>query len=105
MRFGRLIFILLAIYLVFIGGSAYYSLIFPIRQLHHILISILIIFWLVVRFRRGGFPQTPLNWPIAAAVVVWVLSALLSIDPRMAFENLWFLLIHVVFFFVLVDTF
>ncbi len=105
MRLGRLTFILLAIYLVFIGGSAYYSLVFPIRQLHHILITVLIVVWLVLRLRKGGFPLTPLNWPIIGAIVVWVISALTSIDQRMAFENLWFLLIHAIFFFALVDMF
>ena len=34
MRLGRLAFILFAIYLVFIGGSAYYTLIFPVRIAH-----------------------------------------------------------------------
>ncbi|MBI1279145.1 MAG: hypothetical protein GC179_13545 [Anaerolineaceae bacterium] len=105
MRFGRIAFILFAIYLVFIGGSAYYSLIFPIRQVHHILITLVIAYWLVLRFRRGGFPQTPLNYPIAAAIVVWFFSALMSADRRMAFENMWFLFVHVFFFFALVDMF
>jgi O-antigen ligase/tetratricopeptide (TPR) repeat protein len=105
MRLGRLAFILLAIYLVFIGGGAYYTLVFPIRQFHHILITVLVSLWLILRFRRGGFPATPLNWPIAAAVAVWVFSAVMSTDQRMTFENLWFLLIHVIFFFALVDLF
>lgn len=105
MRLGRLAFILLAIYLVFIGGGAYYTLVFPIRQFHHILMTGLIVLWLVLRFRRGGLPSTPLNWPIAAAVAVWVFSAVMSTDQRMAIENLWFLLIHVVFFYALVDLF
>ncbi len=105
MRLGRLLFILLAIYLVFIGGSAYYTLIFPIRQAHHILITLLVVVWLIQRFRKGGFPQTPLNWPIAAAIAVWVFSAIMSADQRMAFENLWFLFIHTVFFFAITDLF
>ncbi|MBZ0277161.1 MAG: O-antigen ligase family protein [Anaerolineae bacterium] len=103
-RLGRIGFILLAIYLVFIGGSAYYTLIFPVRVLHHVLITLLLTLWLVGQMRRGrGLPHTPLNWPLLAAVIVWLVTALASADPRMALENLWFQVIHVLFFFVLVD--
>ncbi len=106
MRLSRLAFILLAIYFVFIGGSAYYDLIFPIRLFHHLLVTILLAVWLIGRIRRGaGFPKTPLNLPILGAVIVWIVTAAASIDPRMAFENLWFPLTHVVLFFVLVDLF
>ncbi len=105
MRLGRILFILFAIYLIFLGGSAYYSLVFPVRQLHHILMTVVLAIWLVLRVRQGGLPKTPLNLPILGAVVVWVFSALISIDPRMAFENLWFLLLHVIFFFMLIDLF
>jgi O-antigen ligase/tetratricopeptide (TPR) repeat protein len=105
MRLGRLAFIFFAIYLVFIGGSAYYTLIFPVRIAHHILITVVLGLWLVNRIRNGGLPSTPLNLPIAAAALVWLVSAATSIDTRMAFENVWFPLIHIVFFFVLVDLF
>jgi O-antigen ligase/tetratricopeptide (TPR) repeat protein len=106
MRPGRLGFILLAIYLIFIGGSAYYHLIFPVRVFHHVLITGLLGAWLLARILRGqGFPQTPLNLPILGAVVVWFITALTSIDPRMAFENLWFPLTHVLFFFILMEMF
>ncbi|HEX2907402.1 MAG TPA: hypothetical protein VHO69_11110, partial [Phototrophicaceae bacterium] len=102
----RLTFILLAIYLVFLGGSAYYTLIFPIRVFHHLLLTGLLTLWLINRLRsRQGLPQTPLNAPIGAALVVWLISALASADPRMAFENLWLQLIHILFFFVLIDLF
>jgi tetratricopeptide (TPR) repeat protein len=105
MRLGRVGFILFAIYLIFIGGSAYYTLIFPVRIAHHILITIVLGLWLLNHIRLGGLPRTALDWPIGAAIAVWVVSAITSIDARMAFENLWFLLIHVVFFYVLADMF
>ena len=105
MRLGRLAFILFAIYLVFIGGSAYYTLIFPVRIAHHILITVVLGLWLLTRIRRGGLPRTALDWPIGAAVIVWIISAATSIDRRMAFENVWFPLIHVIFFSVLADLF
>jgi O-antigen ligase len=105
MRLGRLAFILFAIYIVFIGGSAYYTLIFPVRIAHHIIITVVLGLWLLTRIRRGGLPRTALDWPIAAGVVMWLISAVTSIDRRMAFENLWFPLIHVLFFYVLADLF
>lgn len=102
----RLGFIFLALYLVFLGGTAYYTLVFPVRVFHHLFITLLLALWLISRLRRGrGLPSTPLNPPLYAAAVVWVLAALFSIDRRMAFEHLWFLLIHLLFFFGLVDLF
>jgi tetratricopeptide (TPR) repeat protein len=102
----RLAFIFLAIYLVFLGGAAYYDLVLPIRLFHHALLTILLAWWLIVRILRGrGLPQTPLNPAIYAAVIVWIVSAAQSLDPRMAFEHLWLQFVHVLFFFVLIDLF
>lgn len=104
MRLARVAVILLVVYLVFVGGSAWYNLIFPVRVIHHALLTGLLALWLIGRLRRDGqLPHSPLNLPIGAAVGVWIASALFSADPRMAFENLWFQLIHVLFFFILVD--
>jgi O-antigen ligase len=106
MRLGRLGFILLGIYLVFLGGSAYYNLIFPVRLFHHALVTLLLAGWLVARIRRGvGLPQTPLNAPLYMAVIVWFITAAASLDPRMAFEHVWFLVIHVLSFLALADLF
>jgi O-antigen ligase/tetratricopeptide (TPR) repeat protein len=106
MRSARIAFIFLALYFTFLGGSAYYNLIFPVRVLHHVLVTLILALWLFSRIRRpGGLPNTPLNLPIFALATVWVVTAVLSIDPRMAFENLWLQLTHVVLFFVLVDLF
>jgi O-antigen ligase/cytochrome c-type biogenesis protein CcmH/NrfG len=99
-------FIFLALYFTFLGGSAYYNLIFPVRILHHVLVTLILALWLFSRIRRrGGLPNTPLNLPIAALSVVWVVTAVFSIDPRMAFENLWLQLTHVLLFYILVDLF
>jgi putative inorganic carbon (hco3(-)) transporter len=104
MRLQRLFFILTALYLVFIGGAAYYNLFPAVRFFHHVFITLLIGGWILIRF-RNGVPKTPLNLPLYALVIVWFASAVLSIDPRMALENTWFLLIHTLFFFILVDLF
>jgi tetratricopeptide (TPR) repeat protein len=102
MRLQRLLLILLAVYVVFVGGSPYSYTIFPVRALHHIVMTVALAWWLI-RHLRDGLPITPLNLALYAAVVVWVISALLSADPRMAFENLWFPLVHLLIFFVLAD--
>lgn len=104
MRSTRLALIFFAFYLTFLGGSAYYVLIFPLRIFHHALITIVLGIWLFRRIRSGnGLPKTPLNSPIYASVGVWFISAITSLDPRIAFENTWFLIIHVVLFFAIVD--
>lgn len=106
MRLGRIAFIFLAIWIVFLGGSAYYALIFPIRVLHHSLMTILLAGWLIHQLRqKRGLPYTPLNKPLAAAILIWIISAVFSSDPRMAFEHLWFQLLHVLLFLALVDMF
>lgn len=106
MRSQRLAFIFLAFYLTFIGGSAYYVLVFPIRFFHHGFLTVLAAWWLYRRFRNGkGIPFTPLNLAIFANVGVWFLTAVTSLDPRMSIENVWFLIMHVLIFFVLVDLF
>ncbi len=74
------------------------------RVFHHAATSLLLAAWLGVRLlRRRGLPPTPLNPVLYIGVGVWFASALLSIDPRMALENLWFPITHLLLFFVMVD--
>ena len=105
MRTRRFAFLFLAFYVVFIGGSAYYTLAFPIRFFHHAVVTVLAASWYYRRWRRDGIPHTSLNKPIVAALVVWAISTATSIDRRMAVEGLWFVLLHVTIFFYLVDLF
>lgn len=106
MRLQRLGFILLAFYLVFLGGSSYYNMIFPLRVFHHAVITLLLVLWLVRRIRRGwGLPATALNPGLYALIIIWFVAAAFSLDPRMSFEQVWFLVTHVMVFWVLVDLF
>jgi tetratricopeptide (TPR) repeat protein/O-antigen ligase len=102
MRSRRLAFLLLAFYLVLIGGGAYYYQFFAFRVLHHAVASFILIVWAAGRL-RSGLPDTPLNLPIYAVVLVWFIGAVFSLDPRTALENLWFPLTHVGIFFILAD--
>ncbi|HRF95281.1 MAG TPA: O-antigen ligase family protein, partial [Aggregatilineales bacterium] len=105
MRSQRLTFVFLAFYLIFIGGSAYYTLVFPIRIFHHAFMSLLMGIWYFRKFRGEGLPQTPLNRPLLAMSAVWVLSTIFGIEPRNAIEGLWFIFLHLTIFFVLIDLF
>jgi len=103
-RLSRLAFIFAAAYLALIGGSVYYYQVFPIRVLHHAVMTVLPIVWLLNRLRKGtGIPSTPLNPLLAALVGVWILAGVFSLDPRSAFENLWFPLTHLVLFLIIAD--
>jgi putative inorganic carbon (hco3(-)) transporter len=104
MRLQRLFFVLAALYLVFVGGAAYYNLVPAVRFFHHIFVTLVLTGFLLMRLRKG-LPATPLNPALYAVVPVWFASALLSADPRMAVENLWLPLAHIVFFFILADLF
>lgn len=104
MRTGRWLFLLAAFYMVLFGGSAYYYQIFAVRVLHHVVVTVLLVGWLGWRVWRGrGLPQSPLNPLILAAVIIWFISATVSLDPRVAFESLWFPLTHLTIFFILID--
>jgi O-antigen ligase/tetratricopeptide (TPR) repeat protein len=105
MNIKRLIFIFLAFYFIFIGGNLYYTRFLPVRLFHHIFITIIVAIWLFRRLRDDGLPYTPLNRPLYSFIIVWFITVFTGINPRMSFEYLWFLLFHIVVFFVGVDLF
>lgn len=105
MRSQRLTFVFLAFYLIFIGGSAYYTFVLPIRLFHHALMTVLMALWYYRKFRRDGLPYTPLNTPLLVMGIVWILSAIFGHEPRNSIESLWFIFLHITLFFVLVDLF
>lgn len=105
MRLHRLAIIFLAFYLTFLGGSSYYMVAFPVRVAHHALMTALMGWWLWSRWRKGGIPYTPLNPFIFAMLFVWAISAVFALVPRMAFESLWFGVLHVVLFWMVVEQF
>jgi O-antigen ligase/cytochrome c-type biogenesis protein CcmH/NrfG len=106
MRLYRLLFILMAFYITFIGGSTYYNIVPVVRVFHHGVMTVVLGLWLLHKWRRsGGVPATPLNAPVIAALVTWLVSSAASIDPRAAVENVWLPLNHVVIFLILADMF
>jgi len=110
MRPNRLWYLMLALYFTFLGGGSYYILLFPVRVAHHIIVTVLLGLWLWNRIRpryknnaAHGLPITHLNTPLYAAVGIWLLTAMTSMDPRVALESVWFLIIHVILFFIVVN--
>lgn len=96
----RALLTVFVLWLVLLGGNyALYLLVLPVRVLHHIVITAVLGVWIW----RHGLPKTALNGPLLLAGVWVLISALLSIDPRMALENGWFWLNHSLLFLVLVD--
>lgn len=100
MRLQRLGFVLLAVFVVFIGGSSYYNAFLPVRVVTHIALTALLIAWVGARIWRGRFlPATPLNWPLYAGAGVMALSSLFGLNPRMSVEHAWWPLLHGLIFF------
>lgn len=104
MRLLRIFLIFFAIYLVFVGGGAYYHLSFEVRVLHHIVMNGVLLAWIGYRlFKQRGLPPTPLDRPLMALLIIWGLSSLLGLSPRMSLEFTWFLLLHVLLFYFVVN--
>lgn len=103
MRLQRFSLLFLAFYLTFIGGSSYYTLLFPVRVFHHIFITLLLGIWLLTRIRKNGIPNTPLNFPLYGLVIWWFITSILSIYPRMSLELLWFGMVHLGLFWGIID--
>jgi tetratricopeptide (TPR) repeat protein/O-antigen ligase len=98
-RAARWLLIFFAAYLLLLGGSPYYFTIYPVRVLHHVLMTFVLAGWLGYRLlRRRGLPYTRLSPLILAAVGVWAVTALFSRDPRISLEALWFPLTHLLLF-------
>jgi O-antigen ligase len=83
--------VLFSLYVALVGGSYLpYMVILPVRISYHILMTGLLIWWIW----RDGLPSTPLLWPLALTGVVTFISALNAIDPRIALENWWHILVN-----------
>lgn len=106
MRLTRLLWLLFAFYLTFVGGASYYNTIFVVRVAHHALLTLILGGWLITRLRarrHAGLPYTGLEVPLLAFMAVVGINIVTALDPRMAFENAWFGLVHLTLFFMLAD--
>ncbi len=103
LRSERLLWVLFALYLTFLGGASYYNTIFAVRVFHHVVMSLVLALWLWRCARVGGLPALPLNGALLILASYWGVNALLAVDPRMAFEHVWFGLLHLLLFWLLVE--
>lgn len=88
------------LYMAFAGGShAIYTLSLPIRTFHHIIITIIILWWLF----EYGLPSTWMIIPLVVFCITLWLSVLNAIDPRMALENSWHWITNMLLFLILID--
>jgi O-antigen ligase/Tfp pilus assembly protein PilF len=94
----------LALYLTLLGGTSFTNVLFWPRVAHHALLTLLLGGWLVsLLARRKPFPATPLDRPLAAYFLVYVLATVFALDVRVSVEQLWELGMHSLLFYLLVD--
>ena len=93
-----------------LAGFTYASLPFVValnvwaRVIFQVLATLFLGIWLIGRIRQGkGLPATPLDYPLAGLLVVYVVSTLAAQDRRIALEGLWLIFVHVLIFYACVD--
>ena len=90
-------YLLLFVYLTFLGGTVYSDLNFGLRVFHQVLMTALLAGWLIgLLRRREPLPRTGLETPLALFMGLRFLSGLLGQDPRMSIEFFWRPLIHLI---------
>jgi O-antigen ligase len=83
--------VLFSIYIALVGGSYLpYFAFLPIRISYHVIATAVLIWWIW----RDGLPSTPLLWPLAGLSAISFISAINSLDPRIALEAWWHMLIN-----------
>lgn len=93
---ARIGLMVLWVYLSFIGGGSYQDLNLIIQIGQHLLLTILLLWWLVELIRKNeAWPVTVLDGPALALVIWWLVTSVTSLDWRVSLEQTWLLLIHV----------
>lgn len=89
-------------YMALAGGNfMVYSMVLPVRIFHHVIVSLILLFWLL----KYGMPRSNLLWPLLAVWVSVVISALGATDKRMALEFTWHWISNGLFLLLLTDWF
>lgn len=96
--------LLLAIYLTLAGGKYAGRVLYPLVLINTWLVIFGGLSWMVWRLlRKRPFPATPLDWPLLFWLIVFLLSTLVSTDPRVSLERWKYELVCVLVFYMLVD--
>lgn len=99
---SRFLQILLVVYLVLFGLPLAPDPL--VKLINQVGITLLLGTWLLSVWRSGrSLPVTPLDAPIAALGVAWVLSALASSNQRISLEAVWLIFIQMLLFYFFVD--
>lgn len=100
----RPLILLLTLYIVFIGGTAYTTNIPFFTVGYHIIAGLTLVGWLVVKLRnQHPWPRTPLDLPLLLYVVLLMIATLAARDIRVSVQQSWQMIVHVIMFYVLVD--
>jgi len=84
-----------------IGGV--YEYIPTIKLIHQVGAALLFTGWLVYLWRSGKtLPTTRLDTPLWALSGGWLIAAIFAHDPRVSLEFMWYVLLHVLIFYLFV---
>ena len=101
----RLVLLFAIFYVFFIGGTAYTQNVPFLTFFFHVAASGVAINWLIGKIRRkSAWPQTALDLPLLIYVLVLIIATLTAIDPRVSAGQTWWMLLHVFWFYMLVDV-
>ncbi len=103
-RIQRLLIVILLVYFCLIGGTYYTERSAVLRITHQVITTLVLAGWLVALWREGrSLPVTPLDRPLFATGIVWLLSALFALDRRVSLEYSWPILVHLLSFALFTD--
>lgn len=95
-----------ALYFTFFGGTFTTDHSFGPRVAHHVLVTLLLATWLLVRLRRPELlSATALDAPLIAYFAAYALATAFAVDPRISLEFLWRLGVHIWLYYVMVGLF
>jgi len=100
---AELAVVLLLIYFTLMGGTIEGTYQFPLVLFSHLLAMTVLIGWAVgLCLHKRWLPKTPLDLPLLAFFVLNVLSTLFSSERRLSLENLVYLSIFILSYYVVV---
>lgn len=101
----RFSILVLVLYITFIGGTAYSANNLILRMVYQVAVTAVIVMWLLIlAWKRRSWPRTPFDLPLLAYVTLLGVTTAASQEWRVSLEQSWSFLMHVVWFYLLVDV-
>ncbi len=105
MPFKRILILALVLYITFIGGTAYTANNAVLRIVLHLTATLLATGWIWTLYRQQrSWPRTPLDGPLLMIVIWFGVATLASHNMRVSLEQAWPFLMHILWFYILVDV-